>query len=538
MLRCMRCGCVQDRTETTCQNCGEDLTLFGEYVQPTENAGAASQVRSSVSGSGTAKVRKPGKRSFVKILAWIAASVFTVMAAAVVSLALKNLSEGEKTPAQDASEAASVSVGAVPTTSVGLSSHSGSTVAGEADLSGFSQLPANAVPDLYYWSDGQAVYKKEPSMSDNYYYYYKADESLIHDYVEMLQNNGFTLVDSYSFSYKGSYYSWGFCCDAVPDAQMLPLQYKDTLCHISLWYADDEGEYTLVVSPDLQVCDTGLRYDGTTVDLRPSGPSAAAGLVQMADGCYQTSDGRLTASLGTAMVLRDGVAYTMDARYKCEGGNEILRVENYYRNEGICFRVPEYAILQGDMFTQREIRRWRWYDCTSMDEINGYNWGTKPVLVMPKNNTWVGATYNESVYEAQTVRVMYYDNGGIAVFYIYSKFMDGEPEEVEALCVVNMEQTGSIEDATYVKAGNVATVKYTHSEFGTGWETYDWVILEGGDKISINAVGNTCDVLARSPGVASVQVTYGYSKEEPDVLTGIMCTVSHSKTQVYHFIIE
>lgn len=539
MLRCRRCGCTQERTDPICRNCGEDLMLFGEFVQTGGSETGAAEIQSSASGSGTSKIRKPGKRLPLRKIAWIAAPVLAVVAAAGIFLALKSSADGKGPASQGTTGTPPASAVTAPEPTDGSQSGPGNTVAGEADLSGFNQLPANAVPDLYYWSNGQATYRDEPSKSDKYYYNYKADEALIHDYIAILQNNGFTLVDSYAFSYKGSsFYSWGFCCDAVPDAQMIPLQYEDTPCHISLYYADSKGKYTMVVSPDLQVCDTGLRYDGSTVDLQPSGPSAAAGLVQLADGSYQTSDGRLTASLGTAMVLRDGVAYTTNASYKREKGKEVLRVENYYRNEGICFRVPEYAIVQGDIFTQREIRRWRWNDCTSMDQVDGFNWGTKPVLAMPKDNTWLGASYNESVYEAQTARVMYYDNGGTAVFYIYSSFLKGEPKEVEALCVVQIEEAGSMEDATYLKAGNVATVKYTHHEYGTSWETYDWVILEGQDKISIKAVGNSCDVTAKSPGVASVQVTYGYSKEEPDVLTGIMRTVGHSKTEVYRFIIE
>ena len=539
MLRCKRCGCTQERTDPICRNCGEDLMLFGEFVQTGGSETGAAGMQSSPSSYGTSKLRKPGKRLSIRKIAWIAVPVCAAVAAAGIFLALNNPADGKEPGSQGNAGTPPASAVAAPEPTDGSQSGPGNTVAGEADLSGFNRLPANAVPDLYYWSNGQATYRDEPSKSDKYYYDYKADEALIHDYIAMLQNNGFTLVDSYSFSYKGSsFYSWGFCSDAVPDAQRFPLKYKDTPCHVSLYYADSKGKYTMIVSPDLQVCDTGLRYDGSTVDLRPGGPSAAAGLVQLADGSYQTSDGRLTASLGTAMVLRDGAAYTTNASYKREKGKEVLRVENYYRNEGIYFRVPEYAIVQGDIFTQREIRRWRWNDCTSMDQVDGFNWGTKPALVMPKDTVWLGASYNEAVYEAQTVRVMYYDDGGTAVFYIYSSFRKGEPKEVEALCVVQVEEAGSMEDATYVKTGNITTVKYTHHEFGTQWETYEWKILEGQDKISINAMGDTCDVTAKSPGVASVQVTYGYSKEEPDVLTGIMRTVGHSMTETYRFVIE
>ena len=414
------------------------------------------------------------------------------------------------------------------------------TVVGAVDLDYYNQLPENAVPDMYYWGDGRVQYLSDPSDNDSGIYKYAVDAETVELYVAMLQDNGFTLVDTYNFSYKGTTLtSWGFTCDAAADAETITLMYEKTPCHISLYYADDPGEYTMQVSPDLLPCDTGLRYDGSVVDLRPKGPSAGAGLVQLPDGSYQTSDGRLTASLGTATILRDGVVYTANARYNTADGEEELQIENYYRNEGIYFQAPKASLMQGDIFTPHQMRRWRWTDRTGIADLSKSLLGNQPLLALPYDGKWLGASYNETLYEDQTVRVMLYDSGNIGVFYIYSKTLKDKPTEVEALCVVSMtERKGTLDEATYVKAGNVATVKYGYHEFGTMWETYSWVILEGADKISIETTGNTCDVTCHKPGVAAVQVTYSYSKEEPDVLTDIMRTVDHNKVQVYYFIIE
>lgn len=391
------------------------------------------------------------------------------------------------------------------------------------------------VPDLYYWAPGEVAYDRK---SGDHTHYYKTEAAVIDAYVRMLQDNGFTLVDTFSQTYKKTFLSWAFTCDAKPDARTVTNQYTDTPCHVTIWYADKKGKYTISVSEDLVVGDTGLRKDGGNASLAPSGPSACAGLERNKDGSYQTTDGRLKAALGTAMVLRDGTAYITDASYAHEDGDEVLRVENFYRNEGIYFQAPESSLLQGDVFTQRELRRERWHDHKTMQDLAGFRWDT-PMLAMPRDGVWLGASKNESVYESQTVRVMYYDKGGEAVFYIYAKFLRGEPQEIEALCVVDTTQANStIQDATYMKPGKEATVKYTHHENGTSYETYEWEIIEGKDKISIDGVGKTCTVTAKSPGVAKVQVTYGYSKEEPNVLTGNMQTVGHSKTEVYTFIIE
>lgn len=570
---CQECGCTQELRNGICQECGADLLLYGEILRETENTAPSmtGAVGEKFSGTNTGKLLSS---RFGTRMAAAALSVLTLGGAAGVILTNQEtppepgisvttptgsnpgtapapLIGTDPSTASDpptASDPGTVSTpptgtdpGTPPVPTAGTGSGTAVTVAGKADLNYYNQIPEHAVPDMYYWGNGAVSYDDKPNQ-DTGVYQYLADASVIDQYISMLQKNGFTLIDTYDFSYKGSsFYSWGFTCDAVPDAEEITLQYKDTKCHISLYYADHTREYRMDVSEDLLVCDTGLRIDGSVADLRPKGPSVEMGLIQLPDGRYQTSDGRLTVSVGTAMILRDGVSCTANASYSAydDRTQEILQIMNYYRNEGIHFQAPKASLMQGDVFTQRDMRHWRWPECTNIDQLIVHDGNLYPALVFPYKGSWQGASHNEDIYEAQTVRVMLYDTNNIGVFYIYSKFLKGEPKEVEILCAVNLsERRGSIDDATYIKAGNTATVKYAHHEYGTKWETYDWVILEGSDKISINAVGSTCDVTANTPGVAAVQVTYGYSTEEPDVLTGIMRTVSHTRKKVYHFIIE
>ncbi len=545
MLRCRQCGCIQTPSNLTCKNCGEDLTLFGDFVKSApENTGGGTGQAASPGKSGKTRRKKAAGRKAV----WkTAIPALLIAVAAGISIWAKQSKPAPRPAPQIPSISATApatrpgtDVGTAPGTETGTTpaAPAGTLVVGEADLSGFNQLPKDAVPDLYYWSGGRAAYRDEPSESGEYYKY-ETDQATVDKFIEMLQKNGFTLVDSYDFTYKMSFYSWGFCCDAMPGAQTIPLQYKDTPCHVCLYFAGDEGEYTMVVSPDLRVCDTGVRYDGTTADLRPSGPSVAAGLILLPDGSYQTSDGRLTASVGTAMVLRDGVSCVKEAKYAVEDGDEVIRIENIYRNEGIYFQTPERALMQGDILTQRDLRRWRWRNLKTMEDLAGYRWNNAPMMAMPRDGIWHGPTFNEDVYKAQTVRVMTYDPGGIGVFYFYSSFLKGEPREVEALCVVDMAQkNGPIGDGIYVTVGGSTTVKFTDREYFPAWELYDWIILEGADKISIDPSRESCKVTGLAPGVASIQVTYDYGKEEPDVLTGIPRTVGRKKTKTYHFIVE
>ena len=415
----------------------------------------------------------------------------------------------------------------------------GETVASTMDLEAEYAVPVNAVPDLHYWSCEAAEYRDEPKELDgNQVIYYTTEMEWIQKYVSMLQQNGYTLVDKYE-GYKGGCYSWAFTCNAVPNARKFNDIFTETPCHVSIYWTDNNRyKFTMNVSPDLEVCDTGARYDGSVVDVKPQGESAGAGLVRLSDGSYQTSDGRLTAAVGTAMVIRDGTAYNTAARYALDGSSQQIWVEGYYRNEGLFIETPENYLVQGDLFRHYDLRR---DNLNELDKgsLDGFNYGGV-VTFVACGDKWVNPSYNDPYYDALTMRLMYYDKGGDAVFYVYARFKSGnEPQEVEALCAVDTEtNTGTINDATYLKAGNTITLKYTHREFDTSYNVFNWEIIEGADKVSISHVGDTCDVTAKSPGVATVRVTYEYSKEEPDVLTGIPRTVGHSIQEEYHFIIE
>lgn len=412
------------------------------------------------------------------------------------------------------------------------------TVASSVDLAAMFELPDNVLPNLYDWSQGEASYDGEPSELDgNQVLYYWTEMDIVKEYVAMLQKNGYTLVDEYD-EFSGIH-SWGLICNEASSAGMLEMMFTDTPCHVSIhWTDSSRHKFTMYVSPDIQVRDTGVRRDGSVADILPQGVSAGAGLVRLADGSYQTSDGRLTTSIGNAMVIRDGTTYNTGARYCISDGGEQLWVEDYYRNEGIFLEFPENSLMEGDLFRREELMRWRPIE-ESKGSLDGFVYNTTAIAIAHGEN-WVGPGMNEEYYEALTLRLMYYDKGGDAVFYIYARFQEDGPKEVEALCAVNMANANSttIEDATILKVGNTVTLKYSHKEHNSKYHTYEWNIIEGDSRVSISYVGDTCDVTALYPGVATVTVTYHYSKEEPDVLTGISRTVDKTISEKYHFVVE
>lgn len=537
MLRCRQCGCVQPASGDTCKNCGEDLALFGEVIKASE--AALFQPPSEEVLSDPPR-RKEEDRPAPKKSLWKA----VLPALIVVGLVGGGLwlhSRQKPSPTAHDTPTQPPTVQTDGPAETAAPAVEGAPVAEKADLDAFARVPENAVPDLYYFSDGRATYQKEPTVKDRSYYSYETDPETVERYVEMLQKNGFTLADTYSFSYKNqSFCSWGFRSNAMPNAGTIPLQYKDeSPCHISLYFSEKPGKYFMEVAPDFEVRDTGARYDGSTADLRPSGPSVAAGVVRLSDGSYQTTDGRLTAAVGTAMVLRDGVSCVQDAAYTLENGGQVIRIKNVYRDEGIYFHVSEGALLAGDILTQRELRRWNWHSTASMNDMGNFLWPGAPVLAMPAGGAWRGATFNEDVYRAQTLRVMAYDPGGVGVFYFYSSFRRGEPSEVEALCVVDMTAKSSpVLGENEIPVGGTKTLEFTHTEFMPEWSLYDWTILEGDDKISIEPNRKTCTVTGLAPGEATIQVEYNYGKKIPDVLTGNPTTVSRTKKETYHVVVK
>lgn len=410
-------------------------------------------------------------------------------------------------------------------------------VAGQINTEFTIQAPANAVPELGAWSGGVATLSDVPTQSIKSIQY-EVSASVMAEYLQALQSNGFTLVDHYYFSYQQTFESWAFTCNAVPDAQTISMQYETTPCHVSVWMAKDAGKYTITLSPSLQFYDTGLRRDGTVAKRTLSGPSAGSGLMRNSDGSYYTTDGRLSAAVGTAMVIRDGQTYHCDARWEVDKEDERLWVEDYYRNEWMFMEVPKNSLMEGDILLTSDFVR-KYYYGDGKEDLTAYIWRT-PMFAMAYNDQWGGPQLNGTDYESLTVRLMYYQPGGDAVYYIHAKLRNAVPGEVEALVAVDMGHgsSGSFGNATGMKVGDTLQLTYTGEEFGAHYHVYEWTVTDGADNVSIDGVGKTCQVRALGKGVAVVTVTYRYSVDEPHPLTGNPISTPKSKTQSYQFIIE
>ena len=403
----------------------------------------------------------------------------------------------------------------------------------------YREIPVDALQDLRYWAEDDTELRNEPSeMDDKQVYDYTSEMDIVEEYVAMLRRNGWTQVD-YEEGYKGGTRSWGLTCDAAPGAEKIKQMFTDTPCHLSIHWTDSEHyRVFFYISEDIQVRDLGLRQEGSSVDAGPVGASACAGLERLKDGSYRTSDGRLTAFPGSAMGLRDGQEYVVDVDYENDGQYERIRTEHYYRDEGLKLTFPEDSLMDGDFFQLWDLDIYKAYW-----EADGKSAGTslKDYLqvYIAHEDKWTCPGRNDDDYEALTVRVMYRDKGGDMVIYVCGRFDDDEPREIEALVAVDTSLAqGEVQDVTYLQVGDKITLRYHPPKDSESYVLYTWQILEGDENIWIDGGETTCEVRALDAGSAVIRVTYEYTEEGYDVLTGDPENQPRAATQDYYFIIE
>lgn len=418
------------------------------------------------------------------------------------------------------------------------------TVAQETDYSAMAEIPANGVQDLRYWSLGR-IALKDPvlKMDDFNIYKYKISSDDVQAYVQMLQNHGFTLVDEHhQSSWTGKWESFGLLCDSAPDAKTIGLQYTGTPCHVSFWLGS--GDWRMDVSEDLVVCDLGIRMDGSTYDPVPHGDSVGAGLIRQSDGTYVTSDNRLSTAVGHGTMLYNGTSVACNPKLELKNGTVTLSIDGYYPDESITLEYAEGSLRQGDIF--------RSYELESQNPSFA--------MICTDGQTYTLGPKGRIPFRSVSVRVMHYEEGRDAVFYIYADpiSMDSEipASPVEILCAINtvpyvepaptmpeisdnmQEIAGSVDATLHINVGESAKIGSTLYKFDSMYHVYDWQITLGNEQIDIYSVGSTCYVTGIEKGVAILTVEYGYTEKEPDVLTGIIRDARKIITITYTILVE
>ena len=369
------------------------------------------------------------------------------------------------------------------------------------------------------------------------------DKAIVDAYVEALCSGGYnlTLVEEYEKTQSSTFFSWGLNYTGTGDVTAkTDVTYTDAQATICIYGMIKRGdlEVSVWIPQQMEQVDLGLRYGGDTAYVGVAGPSAMAGLYKNADGSFSTSDGRMKTQLGKATVLRDGTSYQTSASFQTneELSRDELWVENFYRNEGFFFCNPENAVLTGDVYTLKDLtQEASWVakrEFTSLDHFGGYSWelafgaGHDGDFITPL----LGET-NE--FQNLTVRVMYWNPGVEAVYYVYAEF-DTAPYALEALAAVKLGAKAETADGVYTVAPGGSVNISCPTEFGTNYQTFSWQAVEGAGNVTLSSTtSQTCTVRGVNAGTALVRVTYSYGVNEPDVLTGLSRNVDKQKTYTY-----
>lgn len=272
--------------------------------------------------------------------------------------------------------------------------------------------------------------------------------SVFESYISKMINGNYNLklIDSHSKVYSDAAY-YDYCINYTGTGKVNETVNgtfsTNTVCNFMAYSQIDGSKYKacIWIPNSMKIVDLGLRYGGRNVSAKLAGESAAAGLYKNSDGSYSTSDGRLKAKPGKAMVIRDGKTYNVNAclvKDKITNKDE-LRVELYYGTEGIYFGVAQNSLSSGNIMRLTDLaqsERWIWnMKWDSLDNFAGYK--TCPLLGFGHGKDFITPlATNENQFKDVTVRVMYYEKDVVAVYYIYAEFKSA-PKKVEALCVVD-----------------------------------------------------------------------------------------------------
>ena len=294
-------------------------------------------------------------------------------------------------------------------------------VAKTLDLQAYEALPQYGVQELRAWGQGRVRVSDEPLDMDGYRLYrYKLDKSLLEQYLQMLQENGFTLVDEYhQSSFVGSYQAYGLLCDSASNVETLEMMFTDTPCHVSIW--KDDSKWRVEVANGLTMCDLGLRQDGTRVSTRPAGESLGAGLRRLSGGRYKTSDSRLKTKPGEAAIIVNGQEGKAAADWKRSGDKVYVTVQT---EAGMSVEI---------MYKEKQVQPGKVFLLNAVEE--------QPVTVtVAIDDEKISAKHTGALqFHNIALRVMYLGEDADAVLYLYAEPMDTEnyPRTLELLLAVN-----------------------------------------------------------------------------------------------------
>lgn len=419
---------------------------------------------------------------------------------------------------------------------------SGTLVSTGIDLSYLSKASKNGVQDVRYWSRGTIPFSKKPLDMDGFMLYkFKCSRDVLEAYIDDLCENGFTLVEKYdktSTTY-GKFIEYALICDNSSAATIKGL-YTKVACHIDIW--KDDVYWRMDVADGLTYCDMGLRQSGSKQSIGQIGDSAEAGLLYKS-GTYFTDDGRLSAKAGKADVLVNGKSKTGTCTVAKKGTKKYLLTVDGFGSGELAFTWDKEAIRDNIVYLHSDFE------------------GEDVSMTLTLDGTEMTPKATGKVHFSSLIlRVMHYDTKGDAVFYLYAKTFEGDT--VEMLTAVNMKEvaatskptskstskptSGATETVTvgsdttiYIKVGQTVVLKSKYNssyDMGTMYTTYEWNL--SGNAISMEGEYDNVTIKGLKKGTATITLKYCYTKDEPDVLTGITRHNAKARNRTYTIVVE
>lgn len=417
------------------------------------------------------------------------------------------------------------------------------------DLSSYAQIQDNAIQEFWSWSEGRARvgYDEETEFT-----YWKVTKELAEEYVAFLTDEmGFVLQETGKNSYGVSY---GFVHSAIEAEGIYAGKRLSKEYPVVLSYGGTENAKLYVNEDVFPVCDMGYRRSGEKEEVKVYGESADAALIKTSEGIYKTDDGRLHTKLNEAMVIRNGETAVVTAQHQIRDTKESLLVEYYYRDEGFYLETPKYYSLTGDIYRMDELIT-NDYPTFERDEMEYEEYNGKLTFLMSHNGEWIGPKYWENEFKQLTVRVMYYEKDVEAVYYIYVKFADEEPNEVEALVAVDLSEKEEIQeqgasgevifdeivelkDGDTLLVGQTGEISYDKRKSGSAYHVYNWSIIDGKGLVTLDEENDSCKITAIESGNVKVKCSYSYTVDSTNVLTGNPEKKQKSDSKIYDIMIK
>lgn len=303
-------------------------------------------------------------------------------------------------------------------------------------------------PQAYF--SGDLAYIETNNVTNYNEWIFKGPAGPMEDFVELLCGGyNLTLVDEYHQTYTSGGQFHAYLLDYTGTGQVrqtrdVPYISGKTGNVAVYGHTDDSKkpvEFRVYIPKDMRVADLGLRHSGGNEDMDLPGTSAGAGLYRLADGSFETTDGRLRAAPEKTMVLRDGETYETDTYLVVKDDVEELWTGGFAGHDLFYFSNPKNGLHVGDDVTMEDIQTGAaWAERSSRsgmlkeaDDFDDFIWPW--VLGAGHNGKYIIPTKKDNQFRRILVKLLY-DSEESRVYYIYAEFVNA-PAVYEALCAAD-----------------------------------------------------------------------------------------------------